>query len=328
MDIKIHILFPVKETPTGGGNQFLKALRNYFLEKEIYEYNVEKADIILFNSYQFMDEVIKIKKKYPDKIFVHRIDGPIRLYNTMKDKRDYITNFSNFYIADGTIFQSLWSQEYNYKLGLKKNYSEKVIYNAPDKTIFFPTKIEYNNKNKLKICITSWSSNIKKGFNTYLWLDQNLNFKDYEVTFIGNLPTNMHFKNIKVIKPLQSSKLAEELKKNHIFLTASENDPCSNSLIEAIQSGLVCLVYKSGGHPELIKNYGEIYQTKEELLVKLDYIRDNFNSYNFTRNFYTMEKIGNEYYEYLKELKNKIKKSKKVNIFQLLLLKLIYKLWS
>ena len=50
-DFKIHILFKFIEGPYGGGNQFLKALRDYFNEIGIYSEKPEEADIILFNSH-------------------------------------------------------------------------------------------------------------------------------------------------------------------------------------------------------------------------------------------------------------------------------------
>ena len=40
--MKLHFLFDFKEGPWGGGNQFLKALRNYFREKGIYSENAEE----------------------------------------------------------------------------------------------------------------------------------------------------------------------------------------------------------------------------------------------------------------------------------------------
>ena len=48
--MKIHILYLFKDGPWGGGNQFLKALRNEFIKMNFYEEIPEKADVILFNS--------------------------------------------------------------------------------------------------------------------------------------------------------------------------------------------------------------------------------------------------------------------------------------
>ena len=108
--MKIHILLKIVNGPYGGSHQFLRALKKYFIKKGVYEDDPKKADIILFNSCQNMTKTAKIKLKYFNKIFVHRIDGPIRLYNNMCDKRDLVTNMGNELIADGTIFQSKWQE--------------------------------------------------------------------------------------------------------------------------------------------------------------------------------------------------------------------------
>jgi hypothetical protein len=51
--MKIHILYPFKEGPWGGANQFLKAIKAYLEKKSCYENNPKKADIILFNGSPF-----------------------------------------------------------------------------------------------------------------------------------------------------------------------------------------------------------------------------------------------------------------------------------
>ena len=255
--MNIHIIFNIQNKPTGGGNQFLKALKNYFVQINSYTENPNDADIFLFNSYQYIKNVIKLKKKYPDKLFAHRIDGPIRLYSKMSDKRDDIINTTNKYIADATIFQSEWSKEQNLKLGLNRTAFDTTIINAPDKYIFNKTgKKEIDQSKKIRLIATSWSSNKSKGFSTYKWLDDNLDFSKYDMTFCGNSPVK--FKNIKHILPLPEEKLAKQLKLHDIFITASQKDPCSNSLTEALHCGLPAIALNDGGHPEIIKNAGKL----------------------------------------------------------------------
>jgi len=77
--MKIHILYNFQLGPWGGGNQFLKALKNEFENQGIYEENPQKADVILFNSHHNFDKVFRTKVRFPQKIFIHRIDGPIQV---------------------------------------------------------------------------------------------------------------------------------------------------------------------------------------------------------------------------------------------------------
>ena len=158
--MKVNIFFKLKDGPTGGGNQFLKSLKQYLQSADVYENDVRKADVILINSYQYIDEAAKIKLEHGDKLFIHRIDGPIRLYNKKSDQRDFVTNIANHLIAEATIFQSGWSRNENHRLGLKKNKFETVIANAPDPMIFNRQgKEAFSEDRKTKLIAASWSSN-------------------------------------------------------------------------------------------------------------------------------------------------------------------------
>ena len=205
--IKVHILFEFKEGPWGGGNQFLKSLKQYLQAVEVYEADVQKADVILLNSYQYIHQAARLKLDHPDKLFIHRIDGPIRLYNEKSDRRDFITNIASRLIAEATIFQSEWSRKENYQLGLKKNRFETVITNAPDPMIFNRQgKQAFSADRKTKLIAASWSPNWNKGFRVYQWLDENLDFDKYEMVFVGNSPVK--FKNITHKPPLKIVELA------------------------------------------------------------------------------------------------------------------------
>jgi glycosyltransferase involved in cell wall biosynthesis len=278
--MKINIIFEFKDGPYGGGNQFLKSLRKKFIENGFYTEEPKLADIFIFNSFQDINKVLKIKRKYPNKLFVHRVDGPISLYRNSSDRNvDNIIYKLNDSIADATIYQSKFSLEENKKLGIKKNIIEEIIYNAPDNSIFYPRKKKLHDfKNiKIKLISTSWSSNIMKGFETYRYLDENLDFSRYEYAFIGNSP--IEFKNIKIIPPRTSSGVAELLRNSDIFITASKKDPCSNSLIEALSCGLPAVVLNDGGHPELLSNGGEIFNNNEEIIEKIEKILKNYDDY-------------------------------------------------
>ena len=83
--MKIHILYPFKEGPWGGANQFLKAIKVYFIKKSCYENNPKKADIIIFNGSPsselglIIKELYKLKKGNPKLLIFIRLDGPIFL---------------------------------------------------------------------------------------------------------------------------------------------------------------------------------------------------------------------------------------------------------
>jgi len=216
--MKIHISYKFQKGPWGGGNQFLKALKKEFEEMEVCTEDPEKAEIILFNSHHCLDKVFEVKKKFPQKIFVHRINGPVQLIRGKDKALDRIIYQFNNLVADGIVFQSNWCREQNKKLfNVLSNY-ETVIYNAPDNHVFNRNnKKEFNPKEKIKLITTNWSSNWRKGFRVYKFLDENLDFSKYEITFVGYSP--IKFENIKLIKPVNSEILAKILKGNDIYIT-------------------------------------------------------------------------------------------------------------
>ena len=324
----VHFLFDMKEEPFGGANQFLKSLKKSFVKKGIYDEDPNKADIILFNSFPFNEEerfkqAFRLKKK--GKLLVHRVDGPISEVRGKDFKIDRIIYKFNELLADGTIFQSDWSQKENLKLGMKKNQNQIRILNAPDKDVFNPEgKIKFSTERKIRLISSSWSSNWRKGFRFYKFLDDNLDYSNYKMTFIGNSP--IHFKNIKWIRPLRSDDLAKQLKQHDIFITGSESDPCSNSLIEALHCNLPALALKSGGHPEIIGDAGRYFENREEIISNLEKLVKTYHFYQKKIKLPDINEVSNQYMEFMKKIYEDFKlntyKPKKIKRFQFIKLKI------
>ncbi len=328
--MKIHILYQFRETAWGGGNQFLKALRNKFIEIGVYEELAVNADVILFNSHHEIFNIFKLKLKYPNKIFIHRIDGPVSAIRGSKKHIDDLIYKFNDAVADGTIFQSIWSKKENKKLGLN-SYNNRVILNAPSPNIF--NKKEKNTidkNNKIKIIATSWSPNKRKGFDIYLYLDKYLNFSKYEMTFVGNSP--YEFKNIKIMNPLPSNKLAEVIKKHDIFITASQKDTCSNSLIEALHCGLPAVVLNDGGHPEIVGKGGKTFYGEVDILEKIDNVAKNHALYQSKINLPLLSDVASQYANFSLKIFNDVYNQKyivkKVQIKDFIYLFTYFYIWK
>ena len=274
--MKIYINKPSLEQGLGGANQFLNCLKKYLNIKKLITESPADADIVLFNSHHNFQQIIDLKKKYPNKKFIHRIDGPMRMYNSMSDTRDDIVYRLNELVSDATVFQSQFSKEKNIILGMARPLLNSIILNASDPDIFFKPPNKEKDE-KLNIIATSWSTNTNKGFEYYKFLDENLDFSKYKFSFAGRSP--IKFLNITDLGILDSLELAAELRKNDVYITASKNDPCSNSLIEAVTSGLPALALNSGGHSEIIKNSDLLFENKEDLLTKIDCLHNNYQYY-------------------------------------------------
>jgi len=302
--MKVYICFPYTDGPYGGGNQFLKALRTIFIEKNIYTSNVEEADIILFNSMNGLFDAYKCKRKNKKAVFVHRVDGPCKLYNNESDYRDDQVYRINARIADATVFQSEFSKNASIKMGCPHKKYEVVIHNACDQSVFYPTNISFAEDkalfHKVRLIATSYSDNWNKGFKDYQWLDKNLDFSRYEMKFVGRTPCE--FDNIEHISPVGSEDLAEYLRGADIYIIASRKEPCSNALIEAISSGLPVIAYNDGSHPEVIGRNGEIYSAIEEVPRILDSVLQNYSQYAEGIERFDIHKVANEYEAFFDEL--------------------------
>jgi len=236
----------------------------------------------------------------------------MRLYNKLTDKRDHIVYLANKYLADATLFQSVWSQQQNHHLGLPENLPETVISNASEPSIFNRVgKSEFSMERKVRLIATSWSKNWNKGFSVYQWLAEYLDFEKYEMVFVGNSP--VEFKNIKHIPTLNSMELANKLKESDIYIFPSPIEACSNSLLEAMHCGLPAIAASGSSNPELVGKGGEIFSRPEEIPALLEKIIKNYHQYQANIAVPSIEEVGEQYYDFMTEVYNKVQSGRRKN---------------
>jgi glycosyltransferase involved in cell wall biosynthesis len=317
--MKINILFEFKDGPWGGGNQFLKSLKKELTKRNIYEESTDKSDVIIYNNYHNILRAILMKIRFPDKIFIHRLGPYFYLHRGRKWKiiDSLIIEVSNI-VSDLIVFQSNWScKKAMSEFNLDKNKKYSIIGNSADSNIFYP-KNNSPKRDKIKLISDGWSSNDKKGGKYYEFLDNNLDFSRYEMIFVGN--SKIRFKNIKLLGPLPSDKLAEEIRKNDIFISAVEDDACSNTIIEALSCGLPVVALKSGGNAEIIKNGGELFDTNEEMLKKIDMVNNDYLKYKNDIKIDSTEDSADKYLDAIKKAditKQKNNTCNKIKLFYL-----------
>jgi len=299
--IKVNILWKF-DNVGGGGNQFLRTLRRYFMDNGLYEDNPNKADVILVNSKDCLEEASKVKTKI-NKI-VHRIDGVFSVYRGEHERFNDIKvyDFSENY-ADGVIFQSEWSKVTSQNNGMFVHPNSTIIYNCADGKYF--TKKDKARSGKIKLVTSSWSDNMKKGFGVYKYLDDNLDFDKFDYSFIGRSP--IKFNNIKMEGVLDSENLSRVLNSSDIFITASEDDTCSNSLIEGLTCGLPAIVLNSGGSSEILRNSGnagELFEDKYDIIEKVNMVYDNLDVYTRRIKTQNINDIGAQYYNFMEKTYN------------------------
>jgi glycosyltransferase involved in cell wall biosynthesis len=228
----------------------------------------------LYNSFNF-DFARLCRFSRPDVRMVHRVDGPVGVYRGFDDGTDRRISEINE-LADATILQSRYSLEKHRELGLELR-DPVVIPNAVDSEIFHPPEMrDPLDGRRLRAIASSWSDNPRKGTDVLEWLDRNLDFDAFEVTFAGQTRTS--FQRITVVDPLPSELLADLLRQQDVYLAPSRDDPCSNALLEALACGLPAAFRRSGGHPELVGDAGIGFEEAEELPDVLARLRNELDA--------------------------------------------------
>jgi glycosyltransferase involved in cell wall biosynthesis len=270
----VAVFHEFRPPPYGGGNQFLLALVR---ELERRGLSVERNRVsggtpaCLYNSFNF--DFGRLRRFAREGVrMVHRVDGPIGVYRGFDDGTDRQIVGINGQLADATVLQSRYSLDKHRELGLDLR-NPVVIHNAVDPAIFHPPAATTPlSGRRVRVIASSWSDNPRKGADVLEWLDRNLDFDAFELTFAGR--TQARVRRIAVVGPLPSEALAALLRGHDVYLAASRDDPCSNALLEALACGLPAAFLRSGGHPELVGEGGIGFDDPEELPAVLARLRD------------------------------------------------------
>lgn len=298
----LSIFHEFEPPPTGGGHQFLRA---FMRQAEAKNLRLENNRIsrttraCLFNSFNFDKKRLLLLKR-DSVLYVHRVDGPIDVYRGRNDGVDKNIYDINRKLADKSIFQSYYSLEKHLELGMEF-HNPVVISNAADREIFHSRGRDgFSRDHKTRLIASSWSDNINKGAAVYQWLDEHLDWDCFEMSFVGRSP--LAFKNIHMIPAVDSYRMAELFRANDIYITASKNDPCSNSLIEALTCGLPAIYLQSGGHPEIVKQAGAGFEAAEQIPALLEELISNYEAVQSQISVPSIQDVSEEYLKVLELL--------------------------
>jgi glycosyltransferase involved in cell wall biosynthesis len=317
--MKVSIGSRIVNGPWGGGNLFVKNLSNYLEQnghKVIYDLGEKDIDLILLtdprsrkeSSSTFNHLDIQKYKKFinPDVSVVQRINECDERKNTTGTNQIYL-EASN--VADKVIFVSSWLRDLYLNIGMEKEKTSVVLAGSNTKIFNDQNSSLLKSNEKVKIVTHHWSSHANKGFKEYKQLDTMIKHPEWkdliEFTYIGNTSDEYKFENSNIILPLAGLELANELKKHHIYITASVNEPSGNHHIEAAQCGLPILYLDSGGIPEYCKGYGVSFSNDFEdklktIIENYDFYKEKLKGYPFNS-----EKMCLEFVQIFQDLVDK-----------------------
>lgn len=306
--ILFHIFPVLIDGPYGGGNQFAKALRLCLIQKGHYTDQVDDANVLLFNGYPFSDleafaRAFIWKRKSSDiKIIITRIDGPIAKirHNPEADYFDGVLYMFSEMVSDGIVVQSRWSLEQMHKHPLSSHCPMKTIGNAPHPNIFYPRKESKPHAGRLRIIASSWSNNPHKGFDTYAWLDKNIDFTRFEFTIVA--ATDYLYENIKVIAPVTQEVLSDLLRSSDVYITASRIESCTNASLEALHCGLPVIAPNDSSHPEFMPSADLLFDKKEDIPELLEKLSKDLEKYQKEIIVESIDNIAERYLCFATEL--------------------------
>ena len=260
----------------------------------------ENIDAFILNSIHFdVERFLEFSQKHKLNV-IHRIDGPIYLIRGYDREKDELCYQLNAQFASATVLQSAWCYRHIVKMGYRP-LTPVVIHNAVDSEIFHAIgRPTFDTNRKIRLISSSWSNNPRKGGPIYKWIEEHLDWDRYEYTFVGNV--SEEFTRAKHIPPVSSEELAEILRRHDIYITASQNDPCSNALIEAMACGLPALYLNDGGHPELVGYGGLPFESESEILPQLDKLADNYHMYQSLIAVSNIDEVADKYLTLIREV--------------------------
>jgi glycosyltransferase involved in cell wall biosynthesis len=283
--------------PTGGGSQFLRALVG---ELERRGLRVARNRLprgtraCLFNSFNFDFERLR-RSARPDVRLVHRVDGPVQAVRGVDDGTDERIRAINAELARATVLQSRYSLRRHEDLGLELR-EPHVIPNAVDPAIFHAdgrTPLA----TPVRLVMSSWSDNPRKGAGVFRRLEDLLDPARYELTFVGR--SQERFERARVLPPLPSRELADELRRQHVFVAPFRDEPCSNALLEALACGLPALYLASGGNGELVGEAGFAFSEAEEIPGLLERLVAEWDDRRAAVNVPSLDHVAGSYLEVL-----------------------------
>ncbi len=315
--MKLNIVYEFHPPPWGGANQFLLAFANELRRRDAYESNPARADGILFNANpgscrKNVRLLYRLRAENPGAVFVIRMAGPIGMARGTDAFYDRLFVDLGNDLADGVLYQSNWSKRQNELVAGVIACPFDIINNAANPQNFYPAQESPSKQPTMALIASSWSPNPRKGFDVYKYLDENLDFGRYTMTFVGRSPIS--FRQIRTMDPVGSAELGGTLRQHHIFVAPSRGEACSNALVEALSCGLPAVVRAEESHGELIGSAGETFSTPAEAVIALERVVAHYEGYRTAIPTRSIESVTGEYLRFFASLKRRSNKRTKAEL--------------
>jgi glycosyltransferase involved in cell wall biosynthesis len=246
----MRICLPIADAPQGGMHAFFRNFRAYLagIGADVTDDLESEYDALVVNSWVIgYRPVARAKRARPALRVLHRIDGAASLYGRdgTADTRQALVNL----LADVTVFQSAWGRGATFGRGII-GLDGPVIHNPVDTGRFRPDGERVPLPGRVRVAHVAFSTNARKGAAAIWTLARRR--PDLQFIMVGRYEGAPALDNLTFLGYAGWERLPAVLRACDVFLTFSENETCSNSVLEALATGLPVLYRSSGGTGELV----------------------------------------------------------------------------
>ncbi len=294
--MRIYTNVRVRRGPFGGANAFMRSLMRVLRCEGVSFTNTadRSVDLCLLNalSERLTIEDVREVAKLGRPIVHRKVGYAVSGGPEMRRVHDGVVWGDKLQIdfapyIEHSIFQSEYSRDTYLAEGFEGPFT--VIRNGVDETLFNMQERRFlgtvrrprplwDGIEPFRLVISSWSSDVNKGFPEYERIDSLLGGRDdVQITFVGNIPDGCRFRNIRVVPPQPHRKLARFLKRQHALLTLARKETCSNALLEGLNCGLPVIYLDSGANRECADPYGVEY--KGDIFAAVAGIKHRYRDY-------------------------------------------------
>ena len=289
--MKVAIGHKIQQGPYGGGNAFVQNIARALEatgHQVVYDLRDKDIDIIMMTDPRWRSPNISfaagailryLSSHNPDALVVHRINEcDERKKTRTMNLRLRLAN----YCADHTVFVGSWLKDLNIYRRMP-NKACSVILNGGDVSVFNSQGYRpWPHTGPIRLVTHHWGNHWQKGFDVYAKLDAMLKrpeWRDrFSFTYIGKIPDGFCFQHAQYIEPLSGVPLANALRQNHVYLTASINEPGGNHQVEGGLCGLPLIYRNSGCMPEYCDSFGVMFEGTN-IVPALENMEANYDSY-------------------------------------------------
>ena len=244
----------------GGGNTFTWLFSSY-AKKAGHKIvnNICKANLAIVIAHLADEKDILNAKKKGCKI-IHRLDEHFEQVESEYRRRKHQKIIELNRLADVTVYQSNFVFNNVHSYLNTKRY--EIILNGADPELFYPAPEsgEY-------IGHVSWGVDTKKRLDLlYKFIRKNPDKKFLLIGRHKENPYSFKLPNVILKGIVKRKKLPRYYRMMKMLYFPSENDPCPNTVIEAVLSGVPVCYNPAGGTIELVKNCGEPLDNVKVLL--------------------------------------------------------------